>query len=133
MSGVFVKFDPESDGIELSSATPTLNSSIAQSGKRLSPEQHLLLMSADEWENFIREWAQFKKTQYYLVDRLGGSNDYGIDVAGFLTDKGFEGEWDNYQCKYYLGAPIAPGVAIPEIGKLIWHVFREEISLPRKY
>ena len=128
-----MNFNPESDGIASPSIEISLNSAIAKSGKLLSPEKHLLLISADDWEEFIKEWAHFQKTKYHLVDRLGGANDYGIDVAGFVTDQGFEGEWDNYQCKYYLGAPLTPNTAIPEIGKLIWHAFQKEISLPRKY
>lgn len=114
-------------------AKSPLNSAIAQSGKLYSAEQHLLLMSADDWEEFVREWAEFQKTKYKLVTRLGGTNDYGIDVAGFATNKGFDGEWDNYQCKYYLGAPLTPRTAVSEIGKLLWHVFQEKISLPRNY
>ena len=128
-----MKFDQNSVGIEPPTVSPTLNSAVAQSGKLLSPEKHLLLISADDWEDFIKEWAQFQKTKYYLVDRLGGADDYGIDVAGFATDKGFEGEWDNYQCKYYKGDPLAPATAIPEIGKILWHAFRKDITLPRKY
>lgn len=128
-----MKFDPKSGAIEAPSVDATLNSAVAQSGKVLSPEKHLLLISADDWEEFIKEWAQFQKTQYHLVARLGGADDYGIDVAGFVTDQGFQGEWDNYQCKYYTGRPLQPGTAIPEIAKLLWHAFREEISLPRKY
>ena len=128
-----MKFDPDRDEIEPPTAMLTLNSAAAQSGKLLSPEKHLLLMSADDWEEFIKEWAQFQKTKYHLVVRLGGANDYGIDVAGFVTDKGFEGEWDNYQCKYYIGDPLTPRTAISEIGKLIWHAFQKEISLPRRY
>lgn len=128
-----MEFDPESSGIEAPATAQTLNSAIAQSGKLLSPEKHLLLISADEWEEFIKEWAQFQKTKYHLVDRLGGADDYGIDVAGFVTDKGFEGDWDNYQCKYYTGKPLQPATAVPEIAKLVWHAFREDISLPRKY
>lgn len=128
-----VKFDLDSDGITPPNANPTLNSAVAQSGKLLSPEKHLLLMSADDWEEFIKEWAQFQKTKYHLVARLGGASDYGIDVAGFLTDKGFDAQWDNYQCKYYTGDPLTPRTAISEIGKLIWHAFQKEISLPRRY
>lgn len=128
-----MKFDKDSYGIEAPAIATTLNSAVAQSGKLLTPEKHLLLISADDWEEFIKEWAQFQKTKYYLVDRLGGANDYGIDVAGFSTDKGFEGEWDNYQCKYYKGDPLAPATAVPEIGKILWHVFRKDITLPRKY
>lgn len=128
-----MKIDPDSVGITAPENEVLLNSSTARSGKLLSPDQHLLLMTAGDWEDFIKEWAQFQKTKYHLVDRLGGANDHGIDVAGFVTDKGFNGEWDNYQCKYYTGAPLAPGTAIPEIGKLIWHVFKGKITLPRKY
>ncbi|HWW59132.1 MAG TPA: ABC-three component system protein [Sphingopyxis sp.] len=128
-----MQFNPESNGIDAPSVHTPLNSAIAHSGKLLPPEQHLLLFTADDWENFIREWAQFQKTKYKLVDRLGGADDYGIDVAGFVTDKGFQGEWDNYQCKYYTGNPLAPGTAIPEIGKLIWHAFCKKITLPRSY
>lgn len=128
-----MEFDPKSTGIDPPTSAPTLNSAVAQSGKILSPEKHLLLISAEEWEEFIKEWAQFQKAKYHLVDRLGGADDYGIDVAGFVTDKGFDGEWDNYQCKYYKGHPLQPNTAVPEIAKLIWHAFREDISLPRKY
>lgn len=128
-----MKIDPDSVGIVPPANEIPLNSAAAQSGKLLSPDQHVLLMTAGDWEDFIKEWAQFQKTEYHLVDRLGGASDYGIDVAGFVTDKGFDGEWDNYQCKYYTGAPLAPNTAIPEIGKLIWHAFDGKISLPRKY
>lgn len=128
-----MKIDPDSVGIAPPVNVLTLNSATAQSGKLLSPDQHLLLITAGDWEDFIKEWAQFKKSKYHLVDRLGGANDYGIDVAGFVTPNGFEGDWDNYQCKYYTGDPLAPSTAIPEIGKLIWHAFDGKISLPRKY
>lgn len=128
-----MKIAPDSVGILPPGKEDPLNSATAQSGKLLSPDQHLLLITAGDWEDFIKEWAQFQKTKYHLVDRLGGANDYGIDVAGFVTDKGFDGEWDNYQCKYYTGAPLAPNTAIPEIGKLIWHAFDGKISLPSKY
>ena len=131
--GAFVNLDPHSEEIAAPANTYPLNSASAQSGKLLSPEKHLLLISADDWEEFIKEWAQFQKSKYHLVSRLGGANDFGIDVAGFATHKGFEGDWDNYQCKYYKGAPLAPGTAIPEIGKLIWHAFKGEITLPQKY
>lgn len=128
-----MKISLDNDGIGTPIATRPLNSAIAQSGKILSPEKHLLLMSSDDWEEFIKEWAQFQKSKYAFVARLGGAEDYGIDVAGFATEKGFEGEWDNYQCKYYTGDPLTPRTAISEIGKLIWHAFDGKISLPRHY
>ena len=91
-------------------------------GKLISPKQHLLIISADDWEEFLEEWGYFQKEKYHLVTRLGGANDYGIDVACFYTDKGFQGDWDNFQCKYY-GDPLTPSTAIPEIGKMLWHIF----------
>lgn len=102
------------------------------SGKTFLPLQHLLLYSADEWEEFLKEWAHYKKQQYYLVTRLGGAGDNGVDVAAFQTDKYFDGAWDNYQCKHY-GKSLMPSTAIPEIGKLLWNVHAGNLSLPRHY
>lgn len=102
-------------------------------GKLITPKQHLLLFSAEEWELFLEEWGTFQKPKYYIVTRLGGANDYGVDVACFHTDSGFSGDWDNYQCKYYKGDPLAPGTAIPEIGKLLWHVYNKNLTAPKKY
>lgn len=103
------------------------------SGKILTPKQHLLLFDADDWEQFIEEWAQFQKQQYLKVARLGGAFDYGIDVACFKSEKGFQGQWHNFQCKYYKGAPLTPGTALPEIGKVLWHAFKKRITMPQKY
>ncbi len=102
-------------------------------GKIIPPKQHLLLLSADDWEEFIVEWGHFQKTKYHLVTRLGGANDYGIDVACFYTNKGFQGDWDNFQCKYYKGDPLTPGTAIPEVGKILWHIFNKKITVPKVY
>ena len=103
------------------------------SGKLITPKQHLLLVSANEWEDFIEEWGVFQKSKYHLVTRFGGANDFGIDVACFRTERGFLGEWDNFQCKYYKGDPLAPGTAIPEIGKLLWHIHKSNITEPSAY
>lgn len=102
-------------------------------GKLITPRQHLLLFSAEEWEYFLEEWGTFQKSKYHLVTRLGGANDYGVDIACFHTENGFSGGWENYQCKYYKGDPLAPGTAIPEIGKLLWHVYNGNLTEPNKY
>jgi len=102
-------------------------------GKLITPKQHMLLFSADDWEEFLVEWGQSQKSKYHLVARLGGANDYGIDVASFYTNKGFQGEWDNFQCKYYKDEPLAPGTAIPEVGKLLWHIHNKNITTPKAY
>ena len=58
---------------------------------------------------------------------------FGIDVACFCSDHGFRGEWDNFQCKYYKGDPLAPRTALSEIGKLLWHVYNNRITMPKSY
>lgn len=120
---------------ELASAddVPAVTSAKTYSGKVLSPKKHLLLFEADDWEAFVVEWGQFQADQYELVAQLGGAYDYGVDVACFRSDQGFLGDWDNFQCKYYKGTPLAPGTAIPEIGKILWHAFNKKISLPQSY
>lgn len=102
-------------------------------GKLITPKQHLFLISAGDWEEFIAEWGHFQKKKYHLVTGLGGANDYGVDVACFHTNQGFRGDWDNFQCKYYKGEPLSPGTAIPEIGKFLWHIYNERISIPKNY
>lgn len=102
-------------------------------GKQVPPRQHIFLYTADDWEVFISEWAQYQKSRYHKIVNLGGANDFGIDVAAFYSDRGFQGDWDNYQCKYYKSEPLSPATAIPEIAKILWHAFKQEISLPTKY
>lgn len=102
-------------------------------GKLITPKQHLLLFSPTEWEEFIEEWGVFQKSKYHLVTRLGGANDFGIDVACFCSGQGFLGKWDNFQCKYYKGDPLAPRTALSEIGKLLWHIYKNNITAPSAY
>jgi len=102
-------------------------------GKLITPRQHLFLFSAEEWECFLEEWGTFQKSKYHLVTRLGGANDFGVDVACFRSENGFSDSWENYQCKYYKGDPLAPGTAIPEIGKLLWHVYNGNLTKPNSY
>lgn len=102
------------------------------SSKTLSPLAQMFLFSAGEWEEFTREWGQAQKQKYHQVVRMGGANDYGVDVACFVGEAGFKGEWDNYQCKHYEKA-LSPSTALPEIGKILWHVFQGRISSPKNY
>jgi len=96
------------------------------------PQQLIWLWTDDQWEDFVKEWAHCQKTIYKLVARMGGANDYGVDVACFKTGKGFLGDWDNFQCKHYKDS-LRPSDAIPEIGKLLWHVFNGHITAPSAY
>lgn len=101
-------------------------------GRLVPPQQQILLYESGEWESFIQEWVHFQRSQYVKVVRFTGANDMGIDVAGLADAAGLQGIWDNYQCKHYAKA-LTPSVALPEIGKLLWHAFNEEFAPPRKY
>lgn len=117
--------------------TPKKNSAVASSqrvgiGKLVTPKQHIFLFESGDWEQFVVEWGVFQTQKYKLVTQLGGANDWGIDVACFHTDLGFSGDWDNFQCKYY-ASPLTPGIAIPELGKTLWHIFQKRITAPTNY
>jgi hypothetical protein len=101
-------------------------------GRLIPAQQQILLYSSDDWEEFILEWVHYQKSRYKKVVRMSGATDMGIDVAGFSDDAGFSGVWDNYQCKHY-DDPLTPSVAIPEIGKTLWHSFKKRFVIPRKY
>jgi hypothetical protein len=102
------------------------------SGPTLIPRQHIYFYSPDDWEEFVREWAVGLGADYAAVRRLGGANDQGVDVAGFVTSRGFEGDWDCFQCKHYKDG-LAPSDIWPELIKVFRHVMHGEYSLPRKY
>jgi hypothetical protein len=88
--------------------------------------------SPDDWEEFIEEWASSLKGDYLKVRRFGGSGDLGVDIAGFCTDQGFVGVWDNYQCKRY-DHPLRPGDIWVEIGKIIYYSHLGEYIPPRRH
>ena len=85
-------------------------------GRLIPAQQQILLYSSNDWEEFILEWVHYQKSKYTKVVRMSGAADMGVDVAGFTDDAGFNGVWDNYQCKHY-DDPLTPSVAIPEIAK----------------
>lgn len=108
------------------------SSSHIQSGVPIPKVMRVRLFSPDEWEEFTEEWASSLKSDYTKVRRLGGSGDLGVDIAGFCSEQGFEGEWDNYQCKRY-DHPLRPGDIWVEIGKIIFYSHSGEYAAPRKH
>lgn len=88
--------------------------------------------SPDEWEEFVEEWGTSLTASYEKVRRFGGANDLGIDIAGFCTKKGFEGDWDNHQCKRY-DHPLYPTDIWVEIGKIIYYSHCGEYTPPRRH
>ena len=114
-------------------AASMLTAAQVQSGPAIEPFKRLLLYSPDDWESFIDEWAAAcLKKKYKKVQRQSGSNDKGIDIAGFADAKLLLGVWDNYQCKHY-DHPLYPSDAWREIGKILWYSFKGAYAAPRAY
>jgi hypothetical protein len=63
---------------------------------------------------------------------LAGAGDFGVDIAGFKSKDGFQGPWDNYQCKRY-AQPLRPSDIWVEIGKIIYYSHRKEFIAPDKH
>ncbi|MFG1757862.1 ABC-three component system protein [Micromonospora echinofusca] len=101
-------------------------------GRRLTPRQIILTYEPNQWEEFIEEWVATLTPKYAKVERMGGANDHGVDVAAFVTSRGYKGEWDCYQCKHY-SKPLAPRDAYIEIAKILKGVIDGHYTLPRKY
>lgn len=125
---------PESD---LKEIQPQISDSISssshvQSGIPIPKPIRVKFFSSEQWEEFTEEWASFLKNEYYRVRRFGGSGDMGVDIAGFCSEQGFEGIWDNYQCKRY-DHSLRPSDIWVEIGKIIYYSYKKEYTCPRKY
>jgi hypothetical protein len=88
--------------------------------------------SPAEWESFTQEWVSSLTDLYIRVVRHTGSGDQGVDVAGFISDRGWEGGWDNYQCKQY-DHPLRPSDIWVEVGKIVYYSYKGEYPPPRKY
>ncbi|WP_324014429.1 ABC-three component system protein [Microbacterium sp. JZ37] len=110
-----------------------LTASQAEHGPRLAPRKVIQTYDPDEWEIFIEEWANGLSSKYVRVQRFGGSGDRGVDVAGFKTDRGFEGEWDCFQGKHY-DKSLTPSIAWPEMLKVfLLPVRTPAYKLPSSY
>ncbi len=115
------------------SGTPiTVTAAHVMSGLPMPKPVRVKIFSPDEWEQFSEEYATSLKPDYAKVRRFAGAGDMGVDVAGFVTDQGFSGGWDNYQCKRY-DHPLRPSDIWVELGKIIFYSFKGEYSAPRKY
>lgn len=97
-----------------------------------SPEKIVFGYDPDEFEKFVEEWVPSLDHEYVRVERQGGAGDHGIDVAAFLTPRGLEGPWHNYQCKRYKGT-LAWSTAAGEIRKMFAGVVTGEFILPEQY
>jgi hypothetical protein len=103
--------------------------------KAFDPVKLLRIVSEDDYEELIQEWAnsflaQKSDKNYIRVELLGGAGDKGRDVVCTIDDK--KDIWDNYQCKHYENK-LTPSDIYVEIGKLCYFCFKGDYSVPRKY
>jgi hypothetical protein len=111
-------------------APPLVSADVVAAGPLLPAIERIKLFSAEQWEEFVLEWADSLRSQYHSVERSGGPGDMGRDVIGIRDDAG--ADWDNYQCKHY-DHPLAPSDIWVEIGKLVYHTFTGAYSYPNRY
>jgi len=105
-------------------------------GPPITPEDRIKLYSPSEFEDFICEWAFFflqkHTSDYTRVVRYGGSGDLGRDIVGYVDDSSTPPICDVYQCKHY-AHPLRPAEFWPELAKLCYFTFRNELPMPRRY
>lgn len=111
-------------------AAPPPAGDVVLAGPPIPAIKRLEVMSPDEWEQFVLEWADFLRDRYESVEQHGGAQDLGCDVIAYLRDR--DGVWDNYQCKHYADR-LAPSDIWGEIGKLIYHTHRGALTTPERY
>ncbi|WP_199084529.1 ABC-three component system protein [Bosea sp. ASV33] len=99
------------------------------------PATRIVELEDDELEEFVEIFAERKSKDYVEVERIGGANDKGRDVIGFLSRSRHEGDWDLYQCKRKTrGSKLRVGEAMTELGKVFHHHDAGAYAtLPRRY
>lgn len=88
------------------------------SGMALRAEQILSHVSADEWEEIIRDWVGSAEPSYHKLSKPGSTGDRGVDVAAFCDEEGYSGVWEAYQGKNYQEGLVFSDV-FPEMVKLV--------------
>lgn len=101
-------------------------------GKKQDPLEVIRNYSDDEWEQFIREWAEGFREKYKEVRRASGKGDKGRDVIGYVNSVNAGGDWDNFQCKRYDHA-LYPSDLWKELAKLCYYTYTKQYSVPRTY
>ncbi len=101
-------------------------------GKHRDPIEVIKGYPDDEWEQFIREWAEGLRGKYGDVRRASGAGDKGRDIIGYVVSVNAGGPWDNYQCKHY-DHPLHPSDLWKELAKLCYYTFEKKYTVPRAY
>ena len=76
---------------------PRIDLSMYDENNSVMPIDRVHIMDEDTFEQFVTEWLYgCKKSQYEVVQRIGGAGDKGRDVIA----KNKDGSIDVYQCKH---------------------------------
>ena len=98
-------------------------------GQPIPPLDRLKIMSEDDFEDLVVEWANgYVHNNYYKVSSMAGAGDKGRDVVAYYDDKTV----DIYQCKHYKN-PLSPSQYWVEFGKLCYYTYKNIYSIPKKY
>lgn len=103
--------------------------------KSLNETRYLLALNDDELEELIKKWIARvigNKSVYVGFDRPTASADEGRDAVGFLTERRYDGSWDNYQCKQ-LKKPLSSSDFFVELRKMFYYADRGDYVMPRRY
>lgn len=113
--------------------TPAASVKLSPAQPGMSPWKVIQTYEPNEWEEFIREWAEGFNPPYTQVVPLGGAGDKGRDVVAYDGDPtSSTTPWDSYQCKHYDHA-LAPADIYTELGKLCVFTWKGDYTVPRKY
>ncbi|MHB1479336.1 MAG: ABC-three component system protein [Acidithiobacillus ferrooxidans] len=108
----------------------SVSADVVAAGLPIPPIERIRIFSAEQWEDFVLEWADSLRDQYGTIERCGGAGDMGRDIIAF--DRANPAIWDNYQCKHYR-AGLTPSDIWVELGKLVYYTYAKEYTYPRKY
>ena len=101
----------------------------------LSETRQILALDDDALEELIKKWIVRlirHSDEYVGFDRPTASADEGRDAVGFLTERRYEGPWDNYQCKH-LKRALGLSTFLVELGKMFHYASQGVFTLPRRY
>lgn len=105
-------------------------------GGVIQPSSQVLLLSPDQWEEFILAAARQRGLpsgrNYAVVKRLGGAGDGGRDIEARCGPALVRDEWDLYQAKHYSHG-LTHTDAFPEMAKFFKQLALKTYPRPRSY
>lgn len=108
-----------------------LNNSMLLKGSGIPALKQLQVISADDFEAVVLEWAtDYLKDKYEHVIKIGGAGDKGRDVIGYYSVE--KKVCDYYQCKHYK-VPLGVSTVYLELAKLCYYTYNKEIPIPKNY